>query len=161
MHSGRIWVADHQGVFVIRMEGDVRLTLCISFDDFISDMFARSDLCSAVFDLSEAVGIDSTTLGLMAKIAILSSQESLPKPLVVAPSPGIQRLLLSMGFDEIFNIVDQFELSQSEAFVPLEEDAADEHLARQKILEAHKTLMSLNDKNRETFMDLIKSLEHS
>ena len=29
---GQILVADHQGVYVIKMVGDVRLTLCVSFD---------------------------------------------------------------------------------------------------------------------------------
>jgi len=70
MSSGEIKVAAHDGVYVIKMEGDVRLTLCLSFDDFIEKMFDAPDFCSVVFDLSDAQAIDSTTLGLMAKISI-------------------------------------------------------------------------------------------
>lgn len=54
MRPGQILVADHQGVYVIKMIGDVRLTLCISFDQFIDNMFSAPDFQAVLFDLSEA-----------------------------------------------------------------------------------------------------------
>jgi len=64
MQPGQILVADQQGVYVIKMIGDVRLTLCISFDRFIEKMLGQPDFSMVLFDLSQASGIDSTTLGL-------------------------------------------------------------------------------------------------
>lgn len=160
MQQGKIWVADHAGVYVIKMVGDVRLTLCISFDQFISTMFEADDFASIIFDLSQAEAIDSTTLGLMAKISILASQRKQLRPVIISTSPGINRLLDTMGFSEIFDIMtelpDQLRVSQC-----LEEGDVDELSARQKVLEAHKILMELNEKNRETFQDLVKTLEDS
>ena len=43
-----------------------------SFDHFIDEMLADKDFCSVIFDLSHVEAVDSTTLGLMAKISILS-----------------------------------------------------------------------------------------
>ena len=38
--DGRILAANHHGAYVIRLEGDVRLSLCTSMDDFMQHMFA-------------------------------------------------------------------------------------------------------------------------
>ncbi|MAZ89278.1 MAG: anti-anti-sigma factor [Cellvibrionaceae bacterium] len=158
MQQGKIWVADHAGVYVIKMVGDVRLTLCMSFDHFINNMFAADDFSSIIFDLSEADAIDSTTLGLMAKISILADQRKHLRPVVIATSRGINRLLETMGFAEIFDIVDEL----SECVTPsecLEMGAIDECEAKNKVIEAHRILMDLNQDNHETFKDLVKTLE--
>lgn len=160
MRPGQILVADQDGVYVIKMVGDVRLTLCISFDQFIDTMFNQQDFADVFFDLSEAEAIDSTTLGLMAKIALQGRDRYGITPLVYSSNPSINRLLQTMGFEEIFTIV-------SELNAPV---AADQSLASQnieesrvknKVIEAHKILMSLNQDNREAFRNLVKMLENS
>src|SRR5690554_4397621 len=105
MRPGQILVADHGGVYVIKMVGDVRLTLCISFDQFIDTMFTQDDFCDVMFDLSEAEAIDSTTLGLMAKIALQGREEKGITPVIFSNNDSINRLLQTMGFQEIFTIV--------------------------------------------------------
>ncbi|GAA5316061.1 MAG: STAS domain-containing protein [Candidatus Pelagadaptatus aseana] len=160
MKPGSICVADRDGVNVIKMSGDVRLTLCLSFDAYIEDMFTKDDFHTVVFDLSEAEAVDSTTLGLMAKISLIAKDRGKSKPTIISTSPGIQRLLGCMGFDQIFEIVEHIEAD----FEPddcLTEGAMDEAKARQKVIEAHKILMSLNEKNASTFRDLMNALESS
>jgi anti-anti-sigma regulatory factor len=90
MKTGQILVADHNGVYVIKMMGDVRLTLCISFDQFIDAMFKSENFTSVLFDLSDAEAIDSTTLGLMAKISILGQERRGVIPVILASNPSIQ-----------------------------------------------------------------------
>jgi len=65
--SGKILVASYQGVYLIKMLGDVRLTLCVPFDNFIQNLLIKDDFYSIVFDFSQTEGLDSTTLGLVAK----------------------------------------------------------------------------------------------
>ncbi len=157
---GKIWVADHNGVYVIKMEGDVRLTLCVSFDQFIEDMFSRDDFCSIVFDLTNAELVDSTTLGLMAKISIRADKYKGLKPSILSSSKSMRRLLESMGFEEIFDIIDSEATAQDGDTCECE-CVGSEDETRKKVLEAHKALMSLNEKNKETFQDLVKSLENT
>lgn len=157
---GKIWVADHNGVYVIKMEGDVRLTLCVSFDQFIEDMFSRDDFCSIVFDLTNAELVDSTTLGLMAKISIRADKHKGLKPSILSSSKSMRRLLESMGFEEIFDIIDSEATAQDGDTCECE-GVGSEDETRKKVLEAHKALMSLNEKNKETFQDLVKSLENT
>jgi anti-anti-sigma factor len=160
MKPGSICVADRDGVNVIKMSGDVRLTLCLSFDAYIEDMFTKDDFQAVVFDLTEAEAVDSTTLGLMAKISLIAKDRGKPQPTIIANAPGIQRLLSCMGFEQIFDIVENLE----QEFVAddcLPEGVADESQAKQKVIEAHKILMGLNEKNASTFRDLMNALENS
>jgi len=165
MQPGQILVADHGGVYVIKLIGDVRLTLCISFDQFIESMFAHKDFVSVMFDLTQAQAIDSTTLGLMAKISILAREQKQITPVVVSTNSGINRLLDSMGFSDIFHVLHEFDLSELALRQPIGHSEftvaqeLDEVQVKQKVLEAHRVLMGLNDSNRETFQDLIKTLE--
>ena len=164
MQPGQILVADHGGVFVIKLIGDVRLTLCISFDQFIDSMFSREDLVSVMFDLTDAEAIDSTTLGLMAKIAILARERRHIVPVVVSTNTNINRLLDSMGFSDIFQVLHNFDDAQigprplAHRNLSIEQEL-DEARVKEKVLEAHRVLMGLNETNRETFQDLIKTLE--
>lgn len=158
MKAGQILVADHNGVYVIKMVGDVRLTLCISFDQFIDAMFKSESFTSVLFDLSEAEAIDSTTLGLMAKISILGQERRGITPVILASNPSIQRILQTMGFGDIFTIVDKLDAPVL-AEQPLNCINCDEREVKEKVLEAHKILMGLNASNADTFRNLVNMLE--
>lgn len=158
MREGQILVADHQGVYVIKLVGDVRLTLCISFDAFIERMFGDPDFVSVVFDLTEAAAIDSTTLGLMAKISLLAQERYGLVPTLVSNNPGIDRILQTMGFSEIFCIVREG-AAALEGAQALCSDCADEGAVKSRVLEAHRILVGLNAENQAAFKDLIASLE--
>lgn len=157
MRQGVIKFAERDGVYVIKLEGDVRLTLCISFDEFIDKMFSAPDFCSVVFDLTEAEAIDSTTLGLMAKIAIVGEHFLREPPLVVTNATSITRSLVTMGFKDIFRLVDKTSMDSGN-FQALVAKDGNEKLIQDKVIEAHKVLMSLNVENKNTFQELINSL---
>jgi anti-anti-sigma factor len=158
MKPGQILVADHEGVYVIKMVGDVRLTLCISFDQFIDSMFSADNFSAVLFDLSEAEAIDSTTLGLMAKISLQGQDRHGVIPVILSTSASINRILQTMGFQDIFTIVNQLQTPINPS-QELSADVDDESVVKEKVLEAHKILMGLNNENNETFRNLVKMLE--
>ncbi|MNT84274.1 hypothetical protein D3C72_2242660 [compost metagenome] len=77
----------------------MRLTLCSALDATIEKIFTALNFSAIVIDLTETESIDSTTLGLLAKLSILSRQKVGLLPTVVTTNPDISRLLQSMGFD--------------------------------------------------------------
>lgn len=158
MRPGRILVAEHDGVYIIKLDGDVRLTLCVSFDQFIQSMFSDANFYSVLFDLTDAEAIDSTTLGLMAKIAIIGKDQHSLTPVIVSTNASINRILSTMGFDSIFNIVDHTDAEMG-GIEPLPCKDCDEAEVKPRVIEAHKILMALNKTNLETFKDLVASLE--
>jgi anti-anti-sigma factor len=156
--SGRILVGSHQGVYLILFEGDVRLTLCSAVDGYIDNMFRDSGFKSVVVDLSATDGIDSTSLGILAKLSIQAEKLHGFKPTLVSTRRDITRILLSMGFDDVFTIVEQ-PLEHEHQLGELTRVETTEEEMRLRVLDAHRTLMGLNDVNREAFHDLVDSLQ--
>ena len=160
MQSGQIMVGDHQGIYVVKLVGDVRLNLCTSFDNFIDKMFSQSDFRGVVFDMHDTDGVDSTTLGLMAKIAMRSEERDGGKPLVLCDDRGLLHLLDSMGFDALMDFSSQADGAYQAEPSPLTCNTPDEQSARDMVLEAHRVLMSMNKENEATFRDLVRALEN-
>lgn len=158
MSNGKIQFAEQNGIFVLKFVGEVRLTLCSALDATIEKIFASANFTSIVIDLIETRSIDSTTLGLLAKLSILSRQKVGLLPTLVTDQADITRLLHSMGFDQVFNIVDQSTVTPDNlADLPSQDISEPEVKAH--VLEAHRILMSLNESNREAFHDLVLALE--
>ena len=161
MAQGKILAAAHEGVNLVKLVGDVRLTFSVSMDSYIESLMADEHFCAIVFDLTDAELLDSTTLGLMAKIAIQSNESKHHQPLLVCSDPNLNRLLDSMGITELCDLLHQLPDNYCQIVgdhsQPLP-SAADEEVVRAKVLEAHCTLMSLNESNKETFKDLVQSL---
>ncbi|GGJ78832.1 anti-sigma factor antagonist RssC [Pseudomonas matsuisoli] len=158
MSTGKIQYAEQSGTFVLKFVGEIRLTLCSALDATIEKIFSSMDFSAIVIDLTEARSVDSTTLGLLAKVSILSRQKVGLLPTVVTTNPDITRLLESMGFDKVFNVVGD-PLPCPECLEDLPPQDQTEEIVRRKVLEAHRILMGLNDSNREAFRDLVSALE--
>lgn len=158
LQEGRILAASHDGSYVIRLVGDVRLTHCNSMDDFFEHMFQDPDFASVWVDLCEAQGIDSTTLGLLAKLALGVKENFGFKPAVYSCDPGINRLLRSMGFHRLFELHEELCSSLGE-ITEIPHIEGSEDAVKQKVIEAHCILMSLSDENRDRFKDLLTALQ--
>ena len=158
MSTGKIQFAEQSGTFILKFVGEVRLTLCSALDATIEKIFTSLNFSAIVIDLTETRSIDSTTLGLLAKLSILSRQKIGLLPTVVTTHDDITRLLQSMGFDQVFNIVES-PLPCSECLADLPSQDQSEDVVKAKVLEAHQILMSLDESNREAFHDLVSALE--
>ena len=159
MQDGKILAARHNGSYVIRLVGDVRLTLCTTIDEYFQKMFADPDFVSVWLDLCDAEGIDSTTLGLLAKLALNVNERFGFQPAIYSCDPGINRLLKSMGFQRLFELHETACASPDEIMeIPVVQGS--EAAVKEKVVEAHRILMGLSDENRARFQDLMSVLEH-
>lgn len=159
MQEGKILAASHNGAYVIRMVGDVRLTLSTTIDEYIHTMFADPEFASVWVDLCDAEGIDSTTLGLLAKLALQVKERFGFQPAIYSCEPGINRLLRSMGFQDLFELHEEACANPEEiSEIPQVDD--NEAAVKEKVIEAHRVLMDLSEENRARFKDLMSALEH-
>ncbi len=158
--EGRILAAEHAGAYALKMVGDVRVSLCSTIDDYLGRMYEDRGFESVVVDLCEAEGIDSTTLGILAKLALRVQKQYGFKPVIYSSNPGINRLLQSMAFGRIFDIREEVcGAPGTVAEVPaVSEDVV---AVKNKVIEAHRVLMDLSEDNRERFQDLMDVLEQS
>jgi anti-anti-sigma factor len=160
MQDGKILAASHNGAYVIRFEGDVRLTLCTSIDDYIQRMFDDPAFASVWVDLCSAEGLDSTTLGMLAKLALTVKERFGFQPAIFSCDAGINRLIKSMGFQQLFDLREEVCGAPEETTeIPVVEGSESE--VKEKVIEAHKVLMELSSENRARFKDLLSALERS
>lgn len=158
MTPGKIQFAESDGTYVLKLIGEVRLTLCSSLEKFLAMMFDEPGFKSVIIDLSESDTIDSTSLGVLAKLSIEARRRFNQTPVLISPQPDITRILMSMGFERIFLIVKETRRDQ-EGMTELHCEPGCESSTRAQVLDAHRVLMDLNENNRKAFSDLVKQLE--
>ncbi len=140
------------------MAGDVRVTLCASISDYIERIFSGPRATEVYVDLLDAECVDSTTLGLLAKLALYTQRELGFKPKLLCVQDNILRILRAMDIEHLFDI---YGLPEKPPVAPEEVEVPepDERTVREQVLEAHKLLVKLNPDLMGEFVDLIHSLE--
>lgn len=161
MSQGKILVAEKANVYLLKLTGDVRLTLCASITDYINKIFKNEAVEDVYVDLLEAECIDSTTLGLLAKLALHTMKTFDIRTKLLCVNKDILRIFEAMDIDNLFDILG---LLEPEDDVPSEVQeikpkAVDEDTIRQQVLEAHQLLVKLNPELMNEFFDLITSLQ--
>jgi anti-anti-sigma regulatory factor len=159
MNPGKIEAANKDGVYVIKLSGDVRLNLCSTLESYLDRMFLDVEFKTVLVDLSDAQGVDSTTLGQLAKISIISQDKFGLIPTIISPREDITRILLSMGFDRVFYIIGEVPTHISD-FDELNCEQANEEQVREKVIAAHEILISLNEDNKNAFQELVDCLQN-
>ena len=155
---GKILVAAHDGTYLLRFVGDVRLTLCVAIDDFLQKMLEDPCFTAVVIDLSQAHYLDSTSLGILAKLAKETQRKTARSPILVRPAAEIMRSLVGLGIDGLFEQGG----AEFTGFAPgaaLKASEPSEADTRRRVIEAHRVLMALNPSNAAEFSDLVAQLE--
>ncbi len=160
MSGGKILVADNDGNYLLRLIGEVRVTLCLSLDNYIQTLFKGEKPKTVTVDIRQAKTIDSTTLGLLTRMAQRIHKSS---PLyMICDDTDMRRLVCSMGIHYLYNIVKDATQCQQNLVSRCTElkiqQGTQEEVARH-VIDAHKSLMALNDDNKEAFKDLVDALE--
>lgn len=158
MNAGTICYAQLGPVFVLKFSGEIRYTMGCSLDDFLKKLFKRSDFETILIDLTETQSIDSTSLGLLAKVANFMLRQFHKKTPLVCTNEDVNQVLDSMGFDEIFDICDCHQacpegLKAVKLASPLRRKMAE------TVIDAHKTLCEMNEKNHAVFKNVVEALE--
>lgn len=138
----------------IRVSGRGTLSIGPPLREFIQHA-EQSGVREAVLDLGECDSMDSTFLGLIAGFAMRLRRAG-GRMLAISPGERVQRLFRTLGVDRLLEVA---------ARPPSEATGAGEVLgpasvngARETLLEAHETLASISEENRERFRDVIEFL---
>lgn len=159
MSQGKILVSDKADNYLLKLVGDVRLTLSGTLNRYMEILFGKNQVKSVVVDMLDADGVDSTTLGLIAKLGLHCRECYHMNVKLFCQNPSIIRTLECMGFDEIIDIFHQSPNELGAELRSLDEVPTRVDEVRKQVLEAHKLLLKLNPKNSAEFTDLINALE--
>jgi anti-anti-sigma factor len=158
MSNGRILYATHEGVVVLRFIGEIRYTTGPALENFVESAFTESGPKGFVIDLTDTRSIDSTNLGILARIAKRMQLRDGPRVSIVSSREEINEVLASMSFDEVFDIVAS-SMTEAGRMEELESKEPDAVTLAHTLLGAHRTLMSLSEYNADLFHDVVAALE--
>lgn len=159
MDACKMQYAVHNGTYVLKLRGDVRVPVCTSLESFVEQqLLTDASLRAVLIDLTETEAIDSTALGLLARIAVALQDRQMGRPIILCINPDIERILVSMGFDKVFRIL-QTTAALRDHLAELPADQLSEDEVTQAVIDAHRTLMSLNENNQNAFSGLVDALE--
>lgn len=158
MQSGEVFAGCEDKTFYLRMTGDVRLTWSVSLEDYCRHVFQTQSIEFVVIDLCQVKNLDSTTLGILAKIAIAAKADLGRMPEIYVQDADIERLLMSMGFNAIFVLHNSMpRLLPRLTRLPLLDASASE--MQETVIDAHRTLMAMNKQNSDQFESLVSTLK--
>jgi anti-anti-sigma factor len=160
MAEGRVTYAQEDRWHVLRYVGRVDYTVAPAIDRFVQTLFQDGRVRPFLFDLREARLIDSTNLGLLARIAERVRRGEGGASTIVSSREDINDVLSSMGFKEIFDLRSELPYTpraQTEELVTADAPSQGELL--RTMLDAHRTLVTLNDGDRKRFQDVVSMLE--
>lgn len=157
MSTGHIEYAGLNGTHVFKIIGEVRATSCISFDHLLDKIEQQENVQGALVDLTKTTFIDSTVLGILAKLGIKLKQVHGIQAVMLTTNPDITTLANSMGLGQVFVMINC--PSETCCTQVLPDEHADHAEMLHTVLEAHRNLMRLNKSNHNMFQPLVKQLE--
>ena len=158
--TGIYEVALHQGTYFLKLSGHLCFSSSVPFADII-DLIGNTQGCKgALVDMREASMVDSTHLGLLARLA-LESQSKLGQQLtIVSTGKHVPQALKTTGLQHLALLLDAHEgdMPPTESIQAL---PASKRSIAQVMLEAHQTLVHLNQENKNTYQDFVTMLKSS
>jgi anti-anti-sigma factor len=158
MILGHVTHAAREGVHVLRYFGTVNYTLAPGLQRFLTHLIHGGSVSGLVFDLTAAVSLDSTNLGLMARANEEVHDLGAANSVIISNNEDIDVVLRSMGFDQTFDL---FPASNALA-EPAEPVAATSPSATElhhTMLDAHRALCRLSEAGRLEFEPVVACLE--
>ena len=150
--------AHKDGKYFIKIVGSARYTNCGDFGSFVQNDLLQDQSCKDILvDLSDTDFLDSTNLGLLAKIAGFILTKFKHRMTIICPDQSIKNVLLNTGFDQIMLIIenpDEFALELEN----LPDVSIEDKALAKLMLDAHKTLMNINDKNLQEYKTVVDIL---
>lgn len=159
MNEGHVTHAEQRGVHVLRYFGTVNFMLAPGIQRFVEHLIDDGGVSGLVFDLTHANSLDSTNLGLMARVNERLHDVGAANSVIIASDGDIDAVLRSMGFDQTFDLLTNGAEPGAGADAPIAAESPSATQLRQTMLDAHQALMRLSDAGRIEFEPVVACLQ--
>lgn len=162
MSTAIILAATTDDAMYFKVGGRATFTCCIEMRDYAEKLLKGAFDVVAV-DIEDCTGMDSTFMGLLAMLGIERMQNKLSNVTIINAGPSNMRLLEELGLTQLFDFANNppLEVEWHEIFPIAENDrpAVISLEGGRLMLQAHKTLMELDEGNVPKFRGVVDSLE--
>lgn len=152
---------EFEGNIFIKLIGNSTMRNSKTLEEYLNKILTgeKKDI---ILDFEECNYMDSTMLGLIAKIALKIKKIWLQEIIAINLDNSILMSIKSTGIDKLLNLIEKNVINKkdSEELEELEnQDFDSKEEKTQHILESHKTLVNLNEENKLIFQNVVNLLE--
>ncbi len=158
MNQGKYLCAWKDRLLVIKLAGRLTYIGSAGFEAFVDRILPEGAFDDIVIDLTEAEAIDSTNLGLLARVGSYTLEQRGRKTALLSTNPDINQVLASIGFDRLFVLIDHPETCPAN-FEEIPEGPDSERRLACRMVEAHRELIRLSGENQARFQSVVDLLE--
>ncbi|MFT6732217.1 MAG: anti-anti-sigma regulatory factor [Polaribacter sp.] len=162
---GQILTARLDEVEYINFIGVVRYSDCTGLESYIEQLFQSQDRVTEIaINLENAEMLDSTALGLLARISIYFKKLTNKQPVIFVKKGELAHILRRVCFDQVFHIITNQQKKSSLPtdcdlnFVELATVKIDESAVLDSVVLAHKSLAEISVDNEHYYTDISKAL---
>ena len=159
MQAPRAFLGHQHHSLVLALKGEVRYMAVRTLRPFLDEFVSQAQDDTMIIDLRELEAIDSTGMGLLARLGRITLQHG-RRAVLVCSTEDVMLCLRSAAFDQLFIIEDHWPFDEEARMreIPLEASDLEPDVMGRFILEAHRDLASLSESNQRTFGGVISAL---
>ncbi|MGC4087717.1 MAG: STAS domain-containing protein [Polyangiaceae bacterium] len=159
MTLGHVTHAQKQGFHVLRYFGTVNFLLAPGIQNFVDHLIEDGSVSGLIFDLSSASSLDSTNLGLMARVNERLIDKGAANSVIISGNEDIDVVLRSMGFDRTFDMLSSDANGDDFVSETIETPSPSSVELRRTMLDAHHALVRMSDTGKREFEAVVACLE--
>ncbi|HET9933119.1 MAG TPA: STAS domain-containing protein [Polyangiaceae bacterium] len=159
MTLGHVTHAQKGSVHVLRYFGTVNFLLAPGIQNFVDHLIEDGSVSGLVFDLSGASSLDSTNLGLMARVNERLVSKGAANSVIISGNEDIDAVLRSMGFDQTFELLSGDADDGAPNVEPIQTPAPSSVELKRTMLDAHQALIRMSEAHRKEFEAVVACLE--
>ncbi|MDH5432988.1 MAG: STAS domain-containing protein [Gammaproteobacteria bacterium] len=156
--DGAVFTAREDKIEYIKFRGTVRYSHCSGLEAHIEKLFGDKSFEKIIIDLNEAEILDSTALGLLARIAIRLKEFTEEKATIFIRCGELSNILERVCFDRVFNIVTDKSYEHKGELHHLIGESKDESQILQSVIEANKNLAAIDSQSDKFYRDITDAL---
>jgi anti-anti-sigma factor len=158
-HVPRVRYGEGDSSVLLVLEGRVHYLAAKSLRAFADELTSRMRNETLVIDLTAVDAIDSTGMGLLARLGRKTLARG-RRSVLVCPDNDVLICLRSASFDKLFVVLDESPLDEPIELreVPLDAGNIEPEALGAIMLQAHRDLAMLSEENQRAFADVIALL---
>ena len=159
MTLGHVTHAQNGNVHGLRYFGTVNFLLAPGIQNFVDHLIEDGSVSGLVFDLSAASSLDSTNLGLMARVNERLVSKGAANSVIISGNEDIDAVLRSMGFDQTFDMLSGSSGEEEPSIETIETPQPSSVELKRTMLDAHQALIRISEAHRKEFEAVVACLE--
>ncbi len=157
MNECSFYVGDYDQHLYLKLCGEITMRSVYPLKKFLKSL-NLSNCKHILFDFRDTRHLDSTSLGTIAAAGLEYLRSCDRKLYFTNVSKELEENFINLGFEPIAEIRAEMSIEiAEESLVPLPQEKGS--VSGQEILEAHRNLTNLNEKNKQIFKNVIELLE--